>query len=223
MVNRIVPYHSSDSASHKHTVTFYFLPVRSRQLSASISTGTISCVHTSLRPLGDHYPDRSWSSLSFFLHDHASYIRGLWNGFKLTILQIQLAFGNIWDGFFYLGGLILAAYIIALSAIKKSPGDVNANGSRRGQIGCVGGYLNGTPFQRIHDYASLYAAQSAPDIWRGGYTIKDSHCCAADCVLASQAETSKRFETYIVCAVFLMGMANNFGLNNTRNHGGHGQ
>ena len=41
MVNRIVPPDSRDSAytMGKHTVTFYFLPFRSRQRSASISTG----------------------------------------------------------------------------------------------------------------------------------------------------------------------------------------
>ena len=143
-------------------------------------------------------PDRGWSSLGFFLlHDPASYIRGFWNGFKLTVLQLQLAFGNIWDGYFLSWGLALAAYIlIALSAIKKSSStSTNANGnSRRGltdRVALVAMLVTAFVFC-VFMIMLLYMRHTPlawADIWRGGYYYQVrgsySYCCAADCVLAS--------------------------------------
>ena len=185
-----------------------------------------------------HPPDRGWTSLSFFLlHDHASYLRGFWNGFKLTVLQLQLAFGNIWDGYFLSWGLALAAYIlIALSAIKKSPStSTNANGngnSRRGltdRVALVTMLVTAFVFC-VFMIMLLYMRHNPlawADIWRGGYYYQSAALILIVGLLIgfsllSRRNRSKRFETYIVCAVFLMGMANHFSLNNTRKHGGDG-
>ena len=123
-------------------------------------------------------PDRGWSSLSFFLnHDLSSYIKGLWNGFKLTALQIQLAFGNFWDGNFLSWGLLLVAFIlIALSVIKKSPSaSVGSNeNSRRGLPDRValGAMLITAIPTCVFMIMLLYMRHTPlawPDIWRGGY------------------------------------------------------
>ena len=201
VVDWLEHYHGSISASSriKPTDTFYFSRLRLRWHSASISTGITGCVLTSSKLLTGTIPDRSWSSLNFFLtHDLASYIGGLWNGVKLTALQIQLAFGNLWDGNLLSWGLALAAYIlVALAAIKKSPRTPdNAIGdSRRGLTDrtALGSFArNGITDLRIHDYASLHAAQSScvgRPLERRILLSKrhsHSHCCASDCILVSQ-------------------------------------
>ncbi len=181
-----------------------------------------------------HPPDRGWTSLSFFLlQDPASYIGGFWNGFKLTVLQLQLAFGNIWDGYFLSWGLALVAYIlIALSALKKSPGTSSTGNSRQGLTDCVAltAMLVTALLSCVFMIMLLYMRHNPlawADIWRGGYYYQSAALILMVALLIvfsllSRRNSSKRFETYIVCAVFLMGMANNFSLNNTRKHGGHG-
>ena len=181
-----------------------------------------------------HPPDRSWASLSFFLlHDFDGYLRGLWNGFKLTVLQLQLALGNIWDGYFLSWGLSLAAYIlIALSAIKKTPPTSPNGNSRRGLTDRVAVVLMlTTGFLFCVFMIMLLYMRHNPlawaDIWRGGYYYLSATLILIVALLTlfsllSRRNSSKRFETCIVCAVFLIGMANHFSLNNTRKHGGDG-
>ena len=183
-----------------------------------------------------HPPYRGWTSLKFFLlHDPASYLQGLWNGFKLTALQLQLAFGNIWDGYFLSWGLALVSYIlIVLSAIRKSTGaDTQANGaSRRGLTdrGALALMLTTASVFCVFMIMLLYMRHNPlawADIWRGGYYYQSATLILIVALmivfsLLSRRNRSKRFEAYIVCAVFLMGMANYFSLNNTRSHGGRG-
>ena len=178
-------------------------------------------------------PDRSWSSLSFFLnHDHASYIKGLWYGLKLTALQIQLAFGNIWDGNFFTWGLVLAAFIlVALSAIKKSPGtSATSNGnSRRGLTDRValGAMLVTAIFTCGFMIMLLYMRHNPlawADIWRGGYYYQSATLILVVALLIvfsilSRRNSSRRVETYIVCAVFLICMANYLNLPKTMGFG----
>ena len=180
-----------------------------------------------------HPPDRSWTSLGFFLlHDHASYARGIWNGIKLTVLQLQLAFGNIWDGNFLSWGLALVAYtLVVICTIKKSPGppvDANEN-TRRGLIDrvelaalCVTAIL-----ACVFMIMLLYMRHNPlawPDIWRGGYYYQSAALFLIVALpivfsLLSRRNSSQRFETYIVCAVFLMCMANILNLNKTMGGG----
>ena len=181
-----------------------------------------------------HPPDRSWTSLSFFLlHDFAGYLRGLWNGFKLTVLQFQLAFGNIWDGYFLSWVLALAAYLlIALSAIKKFPRTSSNGNSRRGLTNpaALVSMLTTALLFCVFMIMLLYMRHNPlawADIWRGGYYYQSATLILVVALLIvfsllGRRNSSKRFETYIVCAVFLMGMANHFSLNNTRKHGGRG-
>ena len=178
-------------------------------------------------------PDRSWSSLSFFLnHDHASYIRGLWNGFKLTVLQVQLAFGNIWDGNFLSWGIVLAAYIlIALSAMKKSPRTyATSNGDSRPGLTdrvALGAMLVTAILTCVFMIMLLYMRHNPlawPDIWRGGYYYQSATLILIVALLIvfsflSRRNSSKRFETYIVSAVFLMCMANYLNLPKTMGFG----
>ena len=178
-------------------------------------------------------PDRSWTSLSFFLlHDQASYIKGLWNGFKLTVLQLQLAFGNIWDGYFLSWGLVLVAYIlIAISAIKKSRGTPeNANGnSRRGLTDrtALAAMLVTAILTCVFMIMLLYMRHTPlawADIWRGGYYYQSATLILIAALLIvfaflGRRNSSKRFETYIVCAVFLMCMANYLNLPKTMGYG----
>ena len=188
-----------------------------------------------IKAVRGYYPDRSWTSLSFFLlHDHSSYLRGFWNGFKLTVLQLQLAFGNIWDGYFLSWGLALAAYLlIALSAIKKSPStSTNANGngnSRQGMTDRVAlAAMLVTAFLSCVFMIMLLYMRHNPlawaDIWRGGYYYQSATLILIVALLIvfsflSRRIRSRAFETYIVCAVFLMCMANNFSVNKTRGDG----
>ena len=178
-------------------------------------------------------PDRGWSSLSFFLnHNHASYIKGLWIGFKLTLLQIQLAFGNIWDGDFLSWGLALAAYIlIVLSAAKKSPSaSVGADENpRRGVTDRValGTMLATAILTCAFMIMLLYMRHNPlawPDIWRGGYYYQSATLILIVALLIvfsflSRRNSSKRFETFIVCAVFLMYVANYLNLPKTMGYG----
>ena len=178
-------------------------------------------------------PDRGWSSLSFFLnHDLSSYIKGLWNGFKLTALQIQLAFGNFWDGNFLSWGLLLVAFIlIALSVIKKSPSaSVGSNeNSRRGLPDRValGAMLITAIPTCVFMIMLLYMRHTPlawPDIWRGGYYYQSATLILVVALLIvfsmlSRRNSSKRVETYIVCAVFLICMANYLNLPKTMGFG----
>ena len=178
-------------------------------------------------------PDRSWSSLSFFLnHDHASYINGLWNGFKLTALQTQLAFGNIWDGNFLSWGIVLAAYIlIALSAMKKSPGtSATSNGNSRLGLTdrvALAAMLVTAILTCVFMIMLLYMRHNPlawPDIWRGGYYYQSATLILIVALLIafsilSRRNSSKQFETYIVSAVFLMCMANYLNLPKTMGFG----
>lgn len=186
-----------------------------------------------MKNVSGYLPDRSWSSLSFFLHqDFASYMKGLWNGFKLTVLQIQLAFGNIWDGNLLSWALALAAYIlIALSAIKKSPDTPdNANGDSR--RGLADGIALATLFVTalltcVFMIMLLYMRHNPlawEDLWKGGYYYQSAALILIVAFLIvfsflSRRNWSRTFETYIVCAVFLMCMANALGLNKTRGDG----
>lgn len=183
-----------------------------------------------------HPPFRGWSSLNFFLlHDQASYMRGIWNGFKLTVLQLQLAFGNIWDGSFLSRGFALASYIlITISAIKKTPGtSANANeNSRQGLTDRVALVLMLiTAFVFCVFMIMLLYMRHTPlawaDIWRGGYYYQSATLILIIGLLIvfsllSRRNRSKAFETVMVCAVFLMCMANYFSLRTTRDHGDHG-
>lgn len=184
-----------------------------------------------IRTVNGYQPDRSWSSLSFFLHhDLASYIKGLWNGLKLTMLQIQLAFGNVWDGNLLSWGIALAAYIlIALSAIKKSPNSpVNGN-SRQGLIDSVAlaALLVTAILTCVFMIMLLYMRHNPlawEDLWKGGYYYQSATLILIVTLLIvfsflSHRNRSSTFETYIVCAVFLMCMANNLGLDKTRGYG----
>ena len=178
-------------------------------------------------------PDRSWSSLSFFLnHDHASYIKGLWNGLKLTVLQIQLAFGNVWDGNLLSWGVALAAYIlVALAAIKKSPNTPEGaiGDSRRGLTDrtALATVLVTALLTCIFMIMLLYMRHNPlawEDLWKGGYYYQSATLFLIVALLIvfsflSRRNRSRRFETYIVCAVFLMCMANNLGLDKTRGYG----
>ena len=186
-----------------------------------------------IKAVNGYHPDRSWSSLSFFLHhDLASYIRGLWIGLKLTVLQIQLAFGNVWDGNLLAWGLALAAYIlIALSAIKKSPGTPdNAIGdSRRGLTDrtALAVVLVTAILTCVFMIMLLYMRHNPlawEDLWKGGYYYQSVALILIVALLIvfsflSRRNRSSKFETYIVCAVFLMCMANNLGLDKTRGYG----
>ena len=180
-----------------------------------------------------HPPFRGWSSLSFFLlHDQASYMRGLWNGFKLTVLQLQLAFGNIWDGSVLSWGFALASYVlITLSAIKKSPArsaNVNDN-AKRGLTDRVAlATTLVTAFVFCIFMIMLLYMRHTPlawsDIWRGGYYYQSATLILIVGLLIafsllSHRNRSKTFETLMVCAVFLMCTANYFSLHKTRDHG----
>ncbi len=186
-----------------------------------------------MKNVSGYLPDRSWSSLSFFLHqDFASYMKGLWNGIKLTVLQLQLAFGNIWDGNLLSWALALAAYIlIALSAIKKSPDTPdNANGnSRRGltdRIALAALFVTAL-LTCVFMIMLLYMRHNPlawEDLWKGGYYYQSAALILIVAFLIvfsflSRRTRSRTFETYIVCAVFLMCMANALGLNKTRGDG----
>ena len=180
-----------------------------------------------------YYPDRSWSSLSFFLdHDFDSYMRGLWNGLKLTVLQIQLAFGNVWDGNFLSWGVALAAYVlVALAAIKKSPGipDNAICDSRRGLTDrtALAVMLVTAILTCVFMIMLLYMRHNPlawEDLWKGGYYYQSATLILIVALLIvfsflSRRNRSSTFETYIVCAVFLMCMANNLGLDKTRGYG----
>ncbi len=179
-----------------------------------------------------HPPDRGWSSLSFFLHqDQASYMRGLWHGFKLTALQLQLAFGNFLDGDLLSRGLALASYIlIALSVIRKAPDtSVDANSSSR-QVSIDSVALAVTLVTALISCAFMimllymrHTPLAWPDIWRGGYYYQSAALILILALLIafsllSRRNGSRRFETYIVCAVFLMCMANNLCLSETKSY-----
>ena len=180
-----------------------------------------------IKVVNGYHPDRSWSSLSFFLHhDLASYIRGLWIGLKLTVLQIQLAFGNVWDGNLLSWGVALAAYIlVALSAIKKSPGTPdNAIGDSRRGLAVV---LVTAILTCVFMIMLLYMRHNPlawEDLWKGGYYYQSATLILIVALLIvfsflSHRNRSSTFETFIVCAVFLMCMANNLGLDKTRGYG----
>ena len=186
-----------------------------------------------IKAVNGYHPDRSWSSLSFFLHhDLASYIRGLWIGLKLTVLQIQLAFGNVWDGNLLSWGLALAAYIlVALASIKKSTGTPdNAIGdSRRGLADrtALAVVLVTAILTCVFMIMLLYMRHNPlawEDLWKGGYYYQSVALILIVALLIvfsflSRRNRSSTFETYIVCAVFLMCMANNLGLDKTRGYG----
>ena len=186
-----------------------------------------------IKVVNGYHPDRSWSSLSFFLHhDLASYIRGLWIGLKLTVLQIQLAFGNVWDGNLLSWGLALAAYIlIALSAIKKSPGTPdNAIGDSRTGLTdrtALAVVLVTAILTCVFMITLLYMRHNPlawEDLWKGGYYYQSATLILIVALLIAFSFLSRRnrsstFETFIVCAVFLMCMANNLGLDKTRGYG----
>ena len=174
-------------------------------------------------------PDRSWSSLSFFLnHDQSSYMTGIWNGLKLTVLQIQLAFGNIWDGNFLSWGLLLVALIlIILSALKKSPSasvgaDENSGRGLTDRV-ALGAMLITAILTCVFMIMLLYMRHNPlawPDIWRGGYYYQSATLILIVVLLIafsilSHRNSSKQFETYIVSAVFLMCMANYLNLPKT--------
>ena len=178
-------------------------------------------------------PDRSWSSLSFFLnHDQSSYMKGIWNGLKLTALQIQLAFGNFWDGNFLSWGLLsVALFLIALSAVKKSPGDPvgDDENSRRGlgDHAALGAMLLTAILTCVFMIMLLYMRHTPlawPDIWRGGYYYQSATLILIVALLIvfsmlSRRNGSKRVETFIVCAVFLICMANYLNLPKTMGFG----
>ena len=186
-----------------------------------------------INAVNGYLPDRSWSALSFFLsHDVASYSRGLWNGVKLTVLQIQLAFGNVWDGNLLSWGLALAAYIlVAISAIKKSRGipDSTTSDSRRGLTDrpALATVLVTAILTCVFMIMLLYMRHNPlawEDLWKGGYYYQSAALILIVVLLIvfsflSRRNRSSRFETYIVCAVFLMCMANNLGLDKTRGYG----
>ena len=186
-----------------------------------------------IKAVNGFHPDRSWSSLSFFLsHDVASYIRGLWNGVKLTVLQIQLAFGNVWDGNLLSWGLALAAYIlVALAAIKKSPNTPESaiGDSRRGLTDrtALATVLVTALLICIFMIMLLYMRHNPlawEDLWKGGYYYQSATLILILALLIvfsflSRRNRSRTFEMYIVCAVFLMCMANNLGLDKTRGYG----
>ena len=186
-----------------------------------------------IKAVNGFHPDRSWSSLSFFLsHDVASYIRGLWNGVKLTVLQIQLAFGNVWDGNLLSWGLALAAYIlVALAAIKKSPNTPESaiGDSRRGLTDrtALATVLVTALLICIFMIMLLYMRHNPlawEDLWKGGYYYQSATLILILALLIvfsflSRRNRSRTFEIYIVCAVFLMCMANNLGLDKTRGYG----
>ena len=175
-----------------------------------------------------HPPDRSWTSLRFFLlHDFDGYVRGIWNGFKLTVLQLQLAVGNIWDGYYLSWGLALAAYIlIALSAFKKTPRTSSNGNSRRGLTDRVALVLMVTTgfLSCVFMIMLLYMRHNPlawADIWRGGYYYLSATLILIVALLSafsllSHRNSSRRFEACIVCAAFLLGMANHFSLSNSR-------
>ncbi len=178
-------------------------------------------------------PDRSWSSLSFFLnHDLSSHIKGLWNGFKLTALQIQLAFGNFWDGNFLSWGLLLVALILmALSALMKSPNTSAGadENSRRGLTDRVtlGAMLITAILTCVFMIMLLYMRHKPlawPDIWRGGYYYQSATLILIVALLIvfsflSRRNRSKQVETYMVSAVFLICMANYLNLPKTMGFG----
>ena len=186
-----------------------------------------------IKAVNGYQPDRSWSSLSFFLeHDFAPYMRGLWNGLKLTVLQIQLAFGNVWDGNLLSWGLALASYIlIALSVIKKTPGSSAhvIGDSRQGLTDrlALATMLATALMSCVFMIMLLYMRHNPlawEDLWKGGYYYQSVALILIVAFLIvfsflSRRNRSRTFETYIVCAVFLMCMANNLGLNKTRGYG----
>ena len=186
-----------------------------------------------MKNVSGYLPERSWSSLSFFLHqDFASYMKGLWNGFKLTVLQIQLAFGNIWDGNLLSRGLALASYIlIALSVIRKVPGtSAHVNGdSRQGLTDRLAlAVMLVTALMFCVLMIMLLYMRHTPlaweDLWKGGYYYQSTALILIVALLIvfsflGRRNRSRAFETYIVCAVFLMCMASNLNLEKTRGYG----
>ena len=186
-----------------------------------------------IKAVNGYHPDRSWSSLNFFLTpDLASYIGGLWNGVKLTALQIQLAFGNVWDGNLLSWGVALAAYtLVALAAIKKSPvtPDNAIGDSRRGLTDrtALAALLLTALLTCVFMIMLLYMRHNPlawEDLWKGGYYYQSATLILIVALLIvfsflSRRNRSSTFETYIVCAVFLMCMANNLNLEKTRGYG----
>ena len=176
------------------------------------------------------YPDRGWSSLSFFLQiDSFSYAAGLWTGFKLVMLQIQMAFGNILDGNLLSRTTTLVSYILlVLLCVKSTAGHADSTNSNSkqslmditslmtilvtGLIFCV--FMTTLLFLRHNPLAW-------PDIWRGGYYYQSVALIlivgfVIILSLLSRRNQSKSFENYAVYAVFLICMANNFSAEKTQ-------
>ena len=186
-----------------------------------------------IQAVNGYHPDRSWSSLSFFLSQGAAaYIGGLWHGVKLTALQIQLAFGNVWDGNLLSWGLALAAYIlVALAAIQKTPGAPGntIDDSRRGLSDrtALATVLVTALLTCVFMIMLLYMRHNPlawEDLWKGGYYYQSATLILILALLIvfsflSRRNRSSRFETYIVCGVFLMCIANYLGLDKTRGAG----
>ena len=187
------------------------------------------CPHI-IKTVRGSYPDRGWSSLSFFLQiDLFSYATGLWTGFKLVILQIQMAFGNILDGNLLSWTIIVVSYILLILLYIKGTTDnsasINSNSKQSlmdiiplmtilvtSLIFCV--FMTMLLFLRHNPLAW-------PDIWRGGYYYQSVALIlivgfVIILSLLSCRNQSKSFENHAVFAVFLICMANNFSAEKTR-------
>ena len=124
------------------------------------------CTHI-IKTVRGNYPDRGWSSLRFFLQiDLFSYTTGLWTGFKLVILQIQMAFRNILDGNLLSWTITVVSYILLVLLSIKGATDNSAsidNNSKQSFMDIM--FVNDNTCNRlnflcIHDYASFLASQS---------------------------------------------------------------
>ncbi len=176
------------------------------------------------------YPDRGWSSLSFFLKiDPLSYVMGLWTGFKLVMLQTQMIFGNILDGNPVSWTIIVVSYILLILLYIKGTTDnsasINSNSKQSlmdiiplmtilvtSLIFCV--FMTMLLFLRHNPLAW-------PDIWRGGYYYQSVALIlivgfVIILSLLGCRNQSKSFENYAVYAVFLICMANSLSVEKTK-------
>ncbi|HHZ90709.1 TPA: hypothetical protein EYN98_10135 [Candidatus Poribacteria bacterium] len=183
-----------------------------------------------IKSVRGNYPDRGWSSLSFFLQlDLSSYIGGMWTGLKLVVLQIQMVFGNILDGNLLSWMITLVSYILLVLLCIKKVADSSSSTNRNsrqdltGMIALVTILVTGLAFC-VFMTMLLFLRHNPlawPDIWRGGYYYQSVTLIlivgfVIVLSLLSRRNQSKSFESYTVCAVFLICMANNFSAEKTR-------
>ena len=183
-----------------------------------------------IKSMRGSYPDRGWSSLSFFMKiDPLSYVIGLWTGFKLVMLQIQMVFGNILDGNPVSWLAAVVSYILLVLLCRKGTTDDSANISKNSKqslmdISSLATILvTGLTFCVLMSMLLFlrHNPLAWPDIWRGGYYYQSvALILAISFVLILSLlrywNQSKLFENYAVYAVFLICMANSLSVEKTK-------